>query len=56
MGLLEDLRMSLLNFNFVMIQIIDKVLVLIKNHLNHLKDNIFECFLKKHIRLLKNLF
>ena len=28
-----DLRMSLLNFNFVMIHIIQKVLVTIKNHL-----------------------
>ena len=34
MDLLEDLRMSLLNFNFDMIHIIHKILVLIKNHLN----------------------
>ena len=34
-----------------MIYIIHKVLVLIKNHLNYLKDNIFECFLKKYNRL-----
>ena len=34
MDLLEDLRMSLLNFNFNMIYITHKVLVLIKNHLN----------------------
>ena len=52
MDLLEDLRMSLLNLDFVMIHIIDKVSVLIKSHLNHLKNNIFECFFKKHIRFL----
>ena len=52
MVLLEDLRMSLLNFNFAMIHIIRKILVLIKNHLNYLKDNIFECFFKKYNRLL----
>ena len=44
--------MSLLNFNFVMIYIIHKILVLLKNHLNYLKDNIFECFFKKYNRLL----
>ena len=44
--------MSLLNFNFVMIYIIYKILVLLKNHLNYLKDNIFKCFLKKYNRLL----
>ena len=37
--LLEDLQMSLLNFNFVIIYII---LVLLKNQLNYLKNNIFE--------------
>ena len=46
--LLEDLRMSLLNFNFVIIYIIHKILALPKNNLNHLKDNIFECFFKKY--------
>ena len=46
MDLLEDLRMSLLNFNFVMIYIIHKILVLFKNHLNYLNDNVFECFCK----------
>ena len=30
--LLEDLRMSLLNFNFALICIIYKILVLLKNH------------------------
>ena len=47
MDLLEDLRMSFLNFNFVMIYIIHKILELLKNHLIYLKDNIFECFFKK---------
>ena len=44
MSLLDNLRMSLLNFNFVMIRIIHKILVLIKSHMNYLQDNIFECF------------
>ena len=52
MDLLENLRMSLLNSNFVMIHIIYKILVMIKNCLNYLKDNIFECFFKKYNRLL----
>ena len=43
LDILEDLRMSLLNFNFVMIYIIHKMLALLKNHLNFLKDNIFKC-------------
>ena len=50
MDLLEDLRMPLLNFNFVMICIIQKILALIKNYLNYLlKDNILECFLRSII-------
>ena len=53
MDLLEDLRMSLLNFKFIMIHIIHKILVLIKTHLNYLKDNIFKRFIKKYFyRLL----
>ena len=52
MDLLEDLKMSLLNFSFVMIYIVCKMLVLLKNYLNYLKDNIFECFFKKHNKLL----
>ena len=52
MDLSQDLRMSLLNFNFVMVYIIHKILVLPKNHLKYLKDNIFECFFKKYNRLL----
>ena len=59
MDLLKDLKMSLLNFNFIMIYTIHKILVSIKNHLNYLKDNIFERFFKKYNRLLfflKNYF
>ena len=44
--------MSLLNFNFVIIYIIHKILVLLKNHLNYLKDNIFKCLFKRYDRLL----
>ena len=53
-----DLRISLLNSNLVVIHIIHKILVLIKNHMNYLKDNIFEFFLRKYNRLyfLKKLF
>ena len=42
MDLSEDLRMSLLNFNFAMIYVIYRILVLLKNHLDYLKDNIFD--------------
>ena len=49
--LLKDLRMSLLSFNFVIINVIYKILVLPRNHLNYLKDDIFECFFKKCDRL-----
>ena len=37
-NLLKDLKMSLLNFSFAMIYIIYKLLVLLKNHLNFLKE------------------
>ena len=50
--LLDYFKVSLLIFNFAMIYIIYKVLLLLKNHLNYLKDNIFECFFKKYNRLL----
>ena len=46
MDLLENLGMSLLNFNFVMIYVIHKMLVLLKNHLNYFKSSIYECFSK----------
>ena len=46
-----DLKMSLLSSSFVIIHIIHKMLVLLKNHLNHIKNNVFECFFKKYNRL-----
>ena len=45
MDLLKDL-------NFVIIHLIHKILLLIKNLLNYLKDNIFEFFFKKYNTLL----
>ena len=47
-----DLKILLFNFNFAMNYIIHKILVLIKNHMNYFKDNIFKCFFKKYNRLL----
>ena len=52
MHLLEDLKMSLWSFNFFMIYIIHKMLLLLKNHLTYLKNCIFECFLKEYNRFL----
>ena len=52
MDLLKHLKISLLNVNFVMIYIIHKMLVLLKNCLNYFKDSIFECFFKEYNRLL----
>ena len=52
MELLEDLKILPLNFNFFMIYIIHKTLVLIKNNLNCHKDSIFECFFKEYNILL----
>ena len=49
MDLLKDLKMSLLNISFFMVYTFHKILVLIKNYLNYLKDNIFECFLRSII-------
>ena len=46
-----DFRISLLNFNFAMIHKMHKIFVLNKNHMNYLKDNIFE-FFYKYNRLL----
>ena len=48
MDLLKELKMSLLNFSFVMIYTIHKILILIKSHLNCLKDNIFKCLSKEY--------
>ena len=38
--------MLLLNFNFAMVYIIHENLILLKNPLNYLKYNIFECCLR----------
>ena len=51
MNLLVDLKMVLLNFNFVIIYTINKKLVLLKNYVNYLKDSIFECIFKEYKRL-----
>ena len=47
-----DLRISLSNSTFVVIHVNCKMLVLLKNHLNYLFENIFECVFKKYNRLL----
>ena len=49
MDLLKDLKMSLLNFNFVMIYIIHKMLILIKNNLNYLNIVFSNAFLRSII-------
>ena len=49
MYLLKDLKVSLLNFSFVIIYI---MLLLPKNNLNYPKDNIFQCFFKEYNRPL----
>ena len=52
MNLLEDLQMSLLIFNFVIVYLTHKKLVLLENHLSYLKNSIFKCFFKEYNRLL----
>ena len=52
MNLLEDLKKSLLNFSFIMIYTIHKILVLIKNHFSYLLHNVFECLFKEYNILL----
>ena len=52
MELLEVLEISLSNFCFIMVYIIHKMLLLLKNHLNHLKRNIFEYFFKEKKQIL----
>ena len=54
MDLLEDLKMSLLNSNFVMIYINHKRLVLLKNNRNYFIDSILEWFFKEYNRLRYN--
>ena len=46
--------MSHLNFSFIMIYIIDKMLVLLKNHLNFLKDNILYILLRAYSLIIKS--
>ena len=41
-----------IHFSFIMIYIISKMLVLLKNPLNYLKHIIFECFFEKNNKLL----
>ena len=48
--------MSFLNFNCIPIHIIDKILVLVKNHLNYLKCSIFKCIFKEYYRLFNITF
>ena len=57
MDFLEDLRMSLLNYSFVMFYIIHKMLVLLKKTLNYLKENFFERIFRKFFSyiMMKNL-
>ena len=47
-----DLKISLLNFSIVINDIIHTILVLIKDHMNYFKDNIFEFVFKKSNKLL----
>ena len=48
MNLLKYLKISLLNCSFIVIYTINKILVLIKNHLNYLNDNNSKCFFKEY--------
>ena len=50
--LLEDFKMSLLDFNFVMIYITHKMLALLRNPQSYLKNSTFECFFKEYNRRL----
>ena len=50
--LLDDLKTSLLNFNFVMIYVIDKMLLSLKNHLKYVKDFFKEIYLTFILLLL----
>ena len=49
MNLFKDLKMSLLNFSFVMIYIIREILVLLKNHLDFVKVTFSSAFLRSII-------
>ena len=52
MALLRDFQISLLNFSIAMIYIVHKMLVLLRNHLNYLRDNIFDYLFKSYGRFL----
>ena len=52
---IERLKISLLNFSLIMIYTIYKILVLIENHLNYLKDKTFVCFFKVHNIFFHNI-
>ena len=56
MDLLNNFKMSLPNFSFVMIYIIHKLLVWLKNKLNYLYDSIFKCLFKAYNRLFLEKF
>ena len=47
--------MSVLNFNFIMIYKIHKMLILLENHRNYLKDSIFECILRSMIDFFEKI-
>ena len=49
MYLFQDLKMLLLNVNFVMIYIIHEMLALLKSNLNCNKGSILKCFLRRII-------
>ena len=51
MDLSEDLKMPLLNYSFVMIYVIHKMLVLLNNYLNYLTGRIFEYLFNEYNRL-----
>ena len=53
---MEDSKILLLNFNFAMIYIIHKMLVLLKNYLNYLKENAFLKSIIDFYFLKKNKF
>ena len=50
---LEKFKNVNLCFSFAIIYIINKMLVLLKNLVNYLKDSTFECFFKKYKILFK---
>ena len=49
MDLLKNLKLSLLDFSFIIIYIIHKMLVLLKSHLSFLKVIFLNAFLKSII-------